>query len=133
MRLVLAVLVLAITSDAPHRQTASGPVVTELEFCQLAVADIHREGRASFSVAYAFRVKDGKAMDIREVTNPVGIPQSAAAACIEKWRFGNASFGDSEVAAEFRWTHGIGWERLHVKGAGIDLRVSITGDRCAYR
>ena len=133
MRLVLAVLVLAITSDASLHQTASGPAVTELEFCQLPVADVHREGRASFSVAYSFRVKDGRPIDVREVTNPVGIPRSAVAACIERWRFGKASFGDSEVAAEFRWTHGLGWEHLQLKGSGIDLRVLITGDRCAYR
>jgi hypothetical protein len=133
VRVVLVTLVLAIASDGRLHETANGSAVTELEFCQLPVADVLREGRASFSVAYKFRVKDGKATDVREVTNPAGIPRSAVAACIGKWRFGNASFGESEVAAEFRWTHGVGWERLHVRGAGIDMRVSISGDRCAYR
>jgi hypothetical protein len=120
-------------SGASLHQTANEPTVTNLAFCQLPVGDVHREGRASFSVVYSFRVKDGKPIDVREVTNPASIARSAVAACIEEWRFGQVSFGDSEVAAEFRWTHGVGWEYLQLKGAGIDLRVSITGDRCAYR
>ena len=133
MRLVLAVLVLAMGSDASRHQPAHAPTVTNLAFCQLPVADVYREGRASFSVVYSFRVKDGKPIDVREVANPASIPRSAVAACIQEWRFGQVSFGNSEVAAEFRWTHGVGWEYLHLKGAGLDLRVSITGDRCAYR
>ena len=133
MRLGLAVLVLAMGSDASLHRTANGPTVTNLAFCQLPVADVHREGRASFSVVYSFRIKDGKPIDVREVKNPASIAPSAVAACIQEWRFGQVSFGDSEGAAEFRWTHGVGWEHLHLKGAGIDFRVSITGDRCAYR
>jgi hypothetical protein len=129
VRLILAVLAFAMISDA----LLDEPTATQVEFCQLPVPERLREGRASFSVVYAFRVRQGRPVDVREVANPAGVPGPAVTACIERWRFGRASYGDLEIRAEFRWTHGVGWEHLRLKSADIDLRVSITGDRCAYR
>ena len=134
MRLIpLCLLVLVMVPTlSPTAETPSSPLV-DLDFCQLPVSDVHRQGRASFSVVYAFNLMDERPVDIREISNPAGIPADAVSVCLRKWRLGGLSNVGAEMVAEFRWTHGIGWEYLKVKGAGLDQKVSITGDRCGYR
>lgn len=125
------VLFMAIAPLTPW-QSASHSVSIEVDFCQLPVSEVHRQGRTSFSLVYAFDLRDRRITDIREVTNPAAIPANAVSACLEGWRFDGLPGTSTEMVAEFRWTHGVGWEYLKINGAGLEQMLRITGNRCAY-
>lgn len=51
--------------------------------------------------------------------------------CVEKWSLPEARPGEP-LRATFEWKHEVGWHRLQITGAGLEMRVAISGARCPH-
>ncbi len=111
------------------RESNGAPSVTQIEFCQFSVSEGYRFGNATFSVLYHFRTVKGSPVGVVEVSNPVGIRLPDVSACLATWKLPLLKDGTS-ASAEFRWTHGVGWDLLRVKASSFLQEITLSGDRC---
>ena len=70
---------------------------------------------ATFTVVYVFRVKQGRALNIREVHNPF-LPKDAFVSCISGWRLPKIR---GSVTASFFYERAEGWTETTVSGKGF--------------
>ena len=119
---LLGVLLL-VACDRPTIPTTSSIV----EFCQLPVRRVLRQGNATFQIGFAFVVSKGRPTHVRTVDNPANLDAEIGEACIGRWQLGFVPDG-SDARATFQWRHGFGWESVELSWNGNTLRIPITGE-----
>ena len=100
-------------------QRVSGRFTVEVELA------VDSTGRARL-------VKDLSSPLMRDEKGPIpAVEQADLRDCVEKWSLPEAKPGEP-LRATFEWKHEVGWHRLQITGAGLEMTVAISGARCPY-
>ena len=118
---------------ATHGNRVSVRQRAEIEFCHFRVDEPYKSGHASFSVIYSFSIRAEITVDVTSVFNRFEryLTTRLYKACLGEMALLRFADG-ARFQAEFRWTHGLGWEYLTVWGKKAEYRLSLSGERCPY-
>lgn len=117
---------LLIRSSKANGDDSCGAVHADITFCNFEVPVSLKKGYGNFSVTYSFDLgAQGRVQNIQKVSAPFENYEDVSK-CLKSWNFVGVK-EQTKVVAIFQWTHGIGWEKLLVKGECIDYAISLTG------
>ncbi len=125
MRTLVTVVSTLVVAIVPTQKTSQPrPIVLDVDFCHVAVAEPYLTGNASFTAEYGFTVTAAKPEGIRVLVRGLGIDDNSIALCISRWRLNGVEGG---FRTGFRWKHGVGWEYMHISGGGLNIRIAASG------
>ncbi len=105
------ILLVALLAQAPARGEEPEEHIT---YCgNVALSKVAKE--ATFTVVYLFKVKAGRAVNIREVQNPF-LAKDVFVSCISGWKRPELR---GNVTASFSYERAGGWTKTTVSGKGF--------------